>query len=218
MKKSWQEKLDWILKKNKRSTKKRKAQSSPETSLHEHNRTLKSTETTNIVKEVNTPLKQHVPPPIIATGVKTFGDLKKITQNEINNECKFTSHNNNVWKINVLDSESYRKITEELTRNKIQWHTYEEKNIRPTKVMAKGLHLSCAEEEITTDLTSKGYNILEAKNIFKKEITTNKQGEQSQKKRELQIFMFTFHNKENIENIHNIKSIMKISVRAFEEK
>lgn len=140
MKKSWQEKLEGILKKNRRSTKKRKAQSSPETSLHEHNRTLKSTETTNIVKEVNTPLKQHVPPPIIATGVKTFGDLKKITQNEINNECKFTSHKNNVWKINVLDSESYRKITEELTRNKIQWHTYEEKNIRPIKVMAKGLH------------------------------------------------------------------------------
>lgn len=50
--------------------------------------------------------------------------------------------------------------------------------------MAKGLHLSCAEEEITTDLTSKGYNILEAKNIFKKEITTNKQGEQSPQKKE----------------------------------
>lgn len=84
--------------------------------------------------------------------------------------------------------------------------------------MAKGLHLSCVEEEITTDITSKGYNILEAKNIFKKEITTNKQGEQSPKKRQLQMFMFTFHNKENIEKIHNIKSIMKISVRAFEEK
>lgn len=87
-----------------------------------------------------------------------FEDLKKLIQNVTNNECKYTSYNNNVWKINVQDSEAYRAITEELTKNKIQWHTYEDKNIRPIKIMAKGLHPSCDEDEIIADVTSKEFN------------------------------------------------------------
>lgn len=78
--------------------------------------------------------------------------------------------------------------------------------------MARGLHPSCDENEIISDLTNKGLNIL-AKNIIKKEIIINERNEQSIQKRGLQLFMLTFHNEEIIEKIYNIRSILGISVK-----
>lgn len=56
---------DWILKKNKRSNKK-KAQSSPEISSYEHGTSTSTTKTANIIKKSNTPLKQHTLLPLLS--------------------------------------------------------------------------------------------------------------------------------------------------------
>lgn len=45
------------------------------------------------------------------------------------------------------------------------------------KVIARGLHPPCKAVEIIDDLWSKGYNIIDATNIIKKEKSENEQGE-----------------------------------------
>lgn len=206
---------NWILKKNKKHLKKRKATSSPVISpQNKNNDNVKIKEKYAENKHGSKDAyKQHVPPPIIVSGVKVFGELRDMIRNLTNNtECRYTSYNNNVWKINAPDSNSYRLISSHLTNEGMQWHSYEDKTVRPIKVMARGLHPSCDENEIVLDLTNKGFHILTAKNIIKKEITESRNGEQIRQRKGLQLFMLTFHNEENVNKIFAIKSVMGIGV------
>lgn len=70
----------------------------------------------------------------------------------IDKEHRIITLNNNVWKINTQDSDTCRALAKKLNDNAIQWYTYEDKSRRPNKVMARGLHATCAKEEIMTDL------------------------------------------------------------------
>lgn len=207
---------DWILKERKRSNKKRKAGSSSDTPLqNQRDRTVtqKQVGIENRSKKNGILKKQHIPPSIIVSGIETFGVLKEMIKEITTKECKYTSHNNNVWKLNVPDSDTYRATTNELTKRKIQWHTYEDKTERPIKVMAKGLHPSCEESDIVLVLINKGFQILEAKNIIKKETIEKENGERVTQSKGLQLFMLTFHKEENIEKIFTIKSIIGIGVK-----
>lgn len=87
-------------------------------------------------------------------------------------------------------------------------YTYKNKNKRPIRVVARGLHATCATNEILNKLRGKGYKILDVTNIIKNEKQENQQGEQTLTKRGLPLFILTFHNKENIEKIHEIKTIL----------
>lgn len=155
--------IDWILKKNKRTTKKRKAKGSPK--IH----------TEEVVRYTGNPMrkdtaskkKTQLALPIMISGVKTFSKLKSIAQQAAKEDCKYTSYNN-VWKLNVVEIDTYRAITDALNKKKVQWHSYKNKASKPIKVMARGLHSSCDEKEIVQDLKEKGLQILEAKNIVKK--------------------------------------------------
>lgn len=217
---------NWILAKKKRPAKKRKAESSPEIPTKNNFQILENipdnngslTKTSGIKnKNINPPapavVKEKLPPPIIVKGVEKFNVLKSLTQQINSNECKFTSFNNNVWKINTTSSESYRHVTGELNKNVLQWHTYENKTTRSIKVMARGLHPSCDEIEIVEDLRDKGFGITEAKNIIKKVKVTNNSGENAIQKIGLPLFMLSFSNEEKIEKIYSIKSILGIIVK-----
>lgn len=109
----------------------------------------------------------------MVSGIKTFSELKSIVQQVTNEDCKYTSYNNNAWKLNVNETDVYRAVTNALNIKKVQWHSYENKASRPIKVMAKGLHSTCDEKEIVQDLKEKGLQILDAKNIIKKEKIEN---------------------------------------------
>lgn len=122
---------DWILKKNKKTTKKRKAKGSPK--IH----------TEEVVRYTGNPMRkdtankkktQLAPPPIMVSGVKTFSKLKSIAQQAAKKDCKYISYNNNIWKLNVVEIDTYRAITDALNKKKVQWHSYENKASKPIKV------------------------------------------------------------------------------------
>lgn len=209
---------DWILKvkENKRPSKKRKAESSPEQPTAQNKQERSTVKPAIEIQKKNAEKahrKEYAPPPIMVHRIEVFNDLKQIVKEITNEDCKYTSYNNNVWKINVANSDIYRKITGKLTKKEIQWHSYEDKASRPIKVMARGLHPSCDENEICSDLINQGFKIREAKNILTKETVTEENGNCITKKRSLPLFMLTFNNQESPEMIYAIEAIMGIIVK-----
>lgn len=215
---------DWVLKtKKKRPSKKRRVEESPEfVARNEETAVSKKVTTTRtgnfafVAKNVDKNDDKHKepkPPPIMISGVGTFDAVKKLTSNIDQKKCNYTSYSNNIWKINVDNSESYRSVTSELNEQEVQWHTYEDKASRPIKVMARGLHSTCDEKEIITDLQQEGFLILDAKNILQNERIEKENGDIIIKKRALPLFMLSFDNKESIEKIYALKKIMNIIVK-----
>lgn len=48
----------------------------------------------------------------------------------------------------MQNGENYRALTTKLSGNNIPWHSYENKQNRPIKVMANRFHQSCMPEKI----------------------------------------------------------------------
>ncbi|KAK4871973.1 hypothetical protein RN001_016097 [Aquatica leii] len=60
--------------------------------------------------------------------------------------------NNDWFKVNVPDEIQYRKLIITLRNYEIEYYTYEDKQNRPIKVMARGIHPTCSIKLITEDL------------------------------------------------------------------
>lgn len=108
---------------------------------------------------VNKPVKKTAPPPIFISGLN---DIKEVTRElqELEFKGKITSLPSRDVKVNCLNSEEYRRITNMLNlKNKsgrqIEWHTFEDKNTRPFRVMARGFD----PDTIVCDLKTKGFKI-----------------------------------------------------------
>lgn len=203
---------DWILKKGKKervvnsSKKKRKAEFSPEVEQP-------SLSESKIHVRKRAQIKEQLPPPINVTGLTDYNRLHSLLKSIAGKDHKVTTLNNNVWKINVSDSDTYRSLAQKLNTEKIQWYSYENKNERPIRVMARGLHASCTIEDVQEDLRNRGYQILDAVNIIKKQKHEDERGEQVITKHGLPLFMLTFDNKENVEEIYKIKTILNMVVK-----
>ena len=74
-----------------------------------------------------------------------YGELINQTSEE-NFQVKFT--NDTMAKFNCSNSENYRKAINVLQNNNFSFHTLENKQSRPIRVMAKNLHYSCKPENI----------------------------------------------------------------------
>lgn len=197
---------NWIVK---RMKKKRKATTSPEIIKD----STKPTEPTVQAKKKQVEKKEPSPPPINVVGIKDFQVVRNLIKSAINSEWKVTALNNNVWKINVTDSDAYRAVTGKLNAEKFQWYSFENKHDRPIKVVARGLHHSCPHEDITEDLRSKGFKILEAVNLLKREKQLNEEGSPMTVMRKLPLFILSFDKSEDVKNIYEIKSILNLKVR-----
>lgn len=210
---------NWILERRKRKNKKvrkdttvtkRKAESSPEVESKEADIALSSKQ---IPPKVLAKEKKTLPPPINIIGVKEYNDIQRLMKLVVSKDYKVVSLNNNIWKINTTEPEDYKALANKLNTDGHEWYTYEDKNDRPIKVMARGLHQSCLKEDIMEELTSEGFKIIDAVNIIKKEKKQNKEGKTEIIRRGLPLFMLTFDNKEKIEKIYNIKSILHLRVK-----
>lgn len=176
---------EWIRTKTR---KKRKLNTSP-TQSPPKNDNIKTTEK---VKKV------PAPPPIIVDNVEHYQKLYD-TLSSKQAPGSFTTKilSGKSVKINAANDESYRGITNMLTENHSFWHTYENKQERPIRVMAKKLPFTCSPERIIEDLKSKGYKIKDAVNKL------------SWKSKEpLNMFMLIFENTEDISKVFEIKSIL----------
>jgi hypothetical protein len=105
--------------------------------------------------------------------------------------------NGDNMKINVADEESYRRLTRMLLEETIPWHSYENKQNRPTKVMVKRLHSSCKPEKIVEELCKRGYKATGATNKLKWKT-----------KEPLNMFMLEFRQDEDINKIFGITDIL----------
>lgn len=202
---------DWILKK-KKPKKKRKAESSPEFVEQTQHKPASSDGKTLPFKQ-DKQAKPKQPPPINLVGIKDYRTVNDVVKSITDKDYKLVALNNDVWKINVQDSDTYRTLTMKLNAEKFQWFTYENKIDRPIKVMARGLHSTCEANEIIEDLQIKGFDIKDAANIIKKERTVNGSGNSAITKKGLPLFMLTFDNKENVQNIYNIRYILNMKVK-----
>lgn len=186
----------WMLPKNK----KRKAVSSPEQ--------IKTDSQTSSKKAPETPAKKiHKPPPVILSNIK---DYNQININLQAKKIKFQTKllNNNQLKINVDSETEYRDLTSFVNNNNIEWHTYENKQTRPIRVMARNLHPSCSPEMIKEELLDRNFQILEVANKIKKITEDN-----VVKRIQLPLFMLTFKNTENLKNIYEIKHICGMQIK-----
>lgn len=215
-----QRETDWIVKQSRRrQTKKRKQDQSPrlDNSLSE-NSGVKATQNnenngSGSASASANKVKENLPPPINVIGITEFAEVRTMMKAVTDKSYSITSLNNDVWKLNTTDSDSYRNLTKKLNEEKIQWYTYEDKHNRPIKIMVRGLHPTCSSEEIKLDLEENGFNIINAVNIIKKEKIIDKHGNTTINKRGLPLFMLTFDNKENIKKVYDIKAILNMKVK-----
>lgn len=176
---------EWIRAK---SRKKRKMNTPPTQSPPQNDNT-KATEKSK---------KVPPPPPIVVDGVKNYQDFYDfLSLNQPAGSFTIKMLSGDSVKLNAFNEDSYRGITKTLSDNNSLWHTYENKQERPIRVMVKKLPFTCSPERIVEDLKGKGYKIEEAVNKL------------SWKSKEpLNMFMLTFNNKEDISKVYEIKSIL----------
>lgn len=186
--------------KKKRGNKKRKATSSPATSPQQ------ITPVAGTSKKPE-PKKTLLPPPINIVGIQKYESILRIMQNATIESYKVKLLNG-VHKVNVYSGEEYHRLQNHLKESGIEHYTYEDKNTRPIKVIARGVDPSCTEQMIEDYLTEKKFAIQDVVNIQKKE----KKGELVVRRR-LPLFMLVFHNQEDIKRIYDIKNILGIEVK-----
>lgn len=83
----------------------------------------------------------------MVSNIKNYTHLDYSLKNE-NLEFKTTMLNNSQVKINVNTEQDYRTLTKLMNESKQQWHSYENKQSRPIRVMVRNLHPSCDTVEI----------------------------------------------------------------------
>lgn len=105
--------------------------------------------------------KTKPPLPFIVDQITNFNNLHEQLSNQITG-YQIKIINNAVIKINVTDGDSYRLVAKMLEEKGLSWHTYENKQNRPIKVVANKLHHSCKPDKIVEELSKKGFKILDS--------------------------------------------------------
>ncbi|XP_029174680.1 uncharacterized protein LOC114943252 [Nylanderia fulva] len=153
--------------------------------------------------ETETKIKKTLlPPPIMMDDIQNYDEFYNIIKKDIaENDFQVKVMNKNNIKINAKNSDAYRQLVNILKTNNLSFHSYENKQIRPIRVMAKNLHHSSKEENIIADLTRQGFKV---QNVVNK---------QSWKRKEpLDMFVLSFDTEEDINKIFQISNIMNCKV------
>lgn len=195
---------EWIVK---RKRKKRKANSSPEVSPAHKAPLVQITELQKSNALPKPVLKKEPQPPPITVKKSNYEDLYLLLKKE---NCLFTAKllSSGEIKLNSPNSDEYRKIVKTIKATKLTWYTYEDKQTRPIRVIAKKLPPSCLPESIIKDLRdNQGFKIIEAVNILDRKT-----------KERLPTFMLTFNHDEDISKIYEIKNILGVKVQIEPKK
>ena len=184
---------EWILNKHKRKTPSFKKVVLPDTETAPNPENRKQ--------------KDLKPPPIIVDGIVTYEKLYEPLAKAIENRFQVKLINESRAKINCVDADSYRAAVGVLNANSLSYHSYENKQTRPIRVMAKNLHHTCSSESIKTFLKGMGLKIssVESKISWKD-------------KKPLNMFALTFDNDESTEKIYGITQILGCKVEIVSMK
>jgi ribosome assembly protein YihI (activator of Der GTPase) len=136
---------EWIPKKNK----KRRRNASPELSSRQQKvHHSEQDKQSNVQKNVR-------PLPIIVGKVQNYQEM--YNHQKKNNKPNFQTAllNSGEIKINAEEEKDYRDITRALNHTNIEWYSFENKLMRPMKVMARNIHVSCSAEGRRLDRSAK---------------------------------------------------------------
>lgn len=187
---------EWIRVRN---AKKRKASSSPKEPVQ-----------SSSIKNTRQQQQNHTerkPPPVIISKINNYNAL---TEDLVKNQIKFQTSMlaGGRIKINVNDESDYRNLTTAVKNMNLEWHSFQDKQTRPIKVVVRNLHHTCKIEDITADLKDKKLNILDVCQLLR-----------SKDKTPLPLFVLTFSREEDIKKIYEIGDIlhMKVKIEAFKK-
>lgn len=202
-----QRETEWTVQ-PKRAKKKRKAASSPTinddtTIVIETQNTQKNVFISNNQKSENKANPNQMPPPIMAVGIENFKDFSSLLKSCSKTQPITKILQNNTIKINTNNSDDYRSVTKALSDKCIPWYTYENKQVRPIKVMFKNIHHSCDPSDILLEIKDQGYKVLSVQPKYKWKT-----------KEPLDMFMVTFEPTENIDKIYKIKQILNCVIKV----
>lgn len=186
---------EWIRVKH--STKNRKMNPSPEVSAAKSLQPAIQTQ----------PARNKIPPPIVVENIDSYESLYAALTSEIvvdRYQIKLIKEDS--AKINTKDADSYRSTIKILKENKYSFHTYENKQTRPIRIMMKNLHQTCKPQSIIRYLQEQGFKVIEV---------INKIGFKT--KKPLNMFMVTFENCEDINKIYKITHVLgtKVDIEAL---
>lgn len=185
----------WLLPKNK----KRKATNSPE-----KNETVETSTNANPRQA----LKSQKPPPVILSNLTDYTTMSNSIKSK---NIKFTTTllNSNQLKINVNTENEYRELTKHMNETNQEWHSYENKQNRPIRVLAKNLHKTCSPAAIKDDLTTCNFKIMDVTPKYKRNYTNGKETATAL----TDMFILTFNNTEDIKKIFEIQYICNSKVK-----
>lgn len=142
------------------------------------------------------------PPPIIVENIRNYQQFYDLLLTRLSGDSFIVKMmSGETVKINAKDEDSYRAVRNLLSENNCLWHSYENKQDRPIRVMVKNLHSSCLPDRIVEDLNAKGYKIQEVVNKLS-----------WRTKEPLNMFMLSFQKDEDINHIYGIKAILGCKV------
>ena len=133
--------------------------------------------------------------------------LQKKIKDIVNKSFTIKLIGKDVYKINAEDGSDYRNITKIFSELTLPWHSYENKQTRQIRVMAKDLHHSCQPEGIIQDLKNQGLKVTNAFNKLK-----------FKTKEPLNMFTLCFDSSEDIKKIYEIKTILNTVVKIEQLK
>lgn len=196
----------WIVQKNKKTEK--KTEQRAKRARHEVSSSDSSTPAKKdggaqkTTQQVVKTKKEPPPPPIMVSEVNDLKQLNaELKKENLMDKISIKLINNKCFKINTNDVDTYRATSKVLNEKHFLWHSYENKQIRPIRVMVKNLHHSNDPEEIKEDLRNKGLKIIEVANKLS-----------YKEKNPLNMFILSFEHDENIEHIFKVKHILSTIV------
>lgn len=128
------EETTWILPKNK----KRKVKHSPE-------------KIAPAIAQNQKEVKTAKPPPVVVNNVVNYPELtNKLSEENLRYQANML--NNGQVKITVQTEQDYRTLTSLMNDTEMKWHSYENKQTRPIRVMVKNLHPLCDPKDISSEL------------------------------------------------------------------
>lgn len=119
----------------------------------------------NTSQKTNKPLK--IPPIFLQNATNHQLIIKEINSQNITNFT--TSYKNNSLRINVTNSDDYRKLTKFYTDEKIEFHTFQNPNSRPLSVVLRNVPISLTEDEITCELNTHSLPIIRVTRLLNKD-------------------------------------------------
>ena len=142
------------------------------------------------------------PPPIFVNDVIDIQTMIKSLERDISKEDYNLKITNNKVKILPTNPEAYRKLTKILRALKANFHTYQLKEERTFRVVLRNIHHSADIEELKTELSKLGHEVINVSNI-RHRVT----------KDPLSLFFIDLKQKPNNKEIYNTSRLMNAIVK-----